>query len=252
MHPAGHVKYEYLASGLLYCEGCQVKMVVQTRFKQRGKVLKTPQGDYRCRRRSQGYPGPKCVCQIGAKKLDAQVWAKVWALFANPGEFERRIKEKIATLQTQEEDAKGTCEKLERQQEDLLLERQKVITQWRKGKMTDEDYDLQIASLTIEQEELERELNEKRLLVGNKAERLIEVARLYREKVVNGATGLNDEPKTPEEARLQFQIRRKFVERLVTRVEVMADKVVKVYTEINLAEATEETNPVQINQESTH
>jgi DNA invertase Pin-like site-specific DNA recombinase len=251
VHPAVHVKHDYLAMGFLYCGVCNVKMTSQTRVRRHGKELKTPKSEYRCERWHLGFSEPDCPHRMNTKKLDAELWAKVWALFEDPGEFERRIEEKIAVLQATEGDAKVDCEKLEQQQEDLLMERQKVITQWRKGKMTDKDYDLQIAALTIEETELERELNEKRLLVGNKAERLIEAARLYREKVVEGAECLNDKPITPEHARLQFQTRRKFVERLVTRIALQADKTVKVDTEINLAEAAENGGMAQISHPST-
>ncbi len=40
--------------------------------------------------------------------------------------------------------------------------------------------DIQLGALGFEQARLERKLNEKKLLVGNKAERLMELARLFR------------------------------------------------------------------------
>lgn len=108
------------------------------------------------------------------------------------------------------------------------MERQKVITAWRKSKMTDEDYDLQIGALSIEQKGLERELAEKSLLVGDQAEKLIEFAHTYRREIRAGLAELNAKPDSPEEAKRQFALKRKAVETLVTRVEVLSDRSVRV------------------------
>ena len=116
------------------------------------------------------------------------------------------------------------------------MERQKVITQWRKGKMTDMDYDLQLGALTIEQAGVEKDLSKNSLLVGSQAEQLIAVANDYRGDVRRGMAGLNDEPKTPAHARKQFETRRKYIAGLVVRVDVQADKTPLVQLEINLSE----------------
>lgn len=238
-YPAAHVKYDYLAMGLVYCGVCKVKMTTQTRVRRRGKALNTPTSEYRCERWHLGFPGPNCPHRMGVKRLDSEVWGKVWALLTKPGEFERLLMARIMALQAQESDVAAECEKLEQQLDDLATEEQWVITQGRKKKITEAAMDMQLAALAIQRAGLERELSEKRLLVGNGAERLIEAARLYREQAAGGLEGLNDTPLNEEDARRQFELRRKWVVGLVTRVELLADKTVKVDTEFDLLEVAQ-------------
>ena len=129
------------------------------------------------------------------------------------------------------------CERLEKRLDDLVEEQQWVITQGRTKRITQDQMDMQLAALAIEQAGLERELNEKRLLTGDRGEQLLELARLYRERFVFGAGNINAEPRTPDEARLQFEFRRKIVQAIVKRVEVDGDKQISVHTEITLIPA---------------
>jgi len=115
-----------------------------------------------------------------------------------------------------------------------VLERQRVYTWARKGQINDEDMVQQLAAIGIEESGIQRELSEKRLLVGNRAERLIELAQDYRERVKNGIEGLNGKPQNEEETRLQFTFRRKLVEGIVKRVDVLSDKTITVQVELDL------------------
>lgn len=88
--------------------------------------------------------------------------------------------------------------------------------------------------LTLEQEGLERELAEKRLMAGNRVEELREFARIYREEVKAGAKEINQQPQTPEEAALYFKWQRRIIDRFVERVDVNPDKSTMVHTKIAL------------------
>lgn len=94
--------------------------------------------------------------------------------------------------------------------------------------------ELRLAGMILEESELERELAEKRLLVGNQADQLLELLDIYRAECATGMAAINTQPETPEQEQLQFETRRKFVERLVTRVDAHKDKSVTVTLEINL------------------
>jgi hypothetical protein len=72
------------------------------------------------------------------------------------------------------------------------------------------------------------------LLVGNRAEQLLQMAKLYRERVQVGHAAVSKELKTPEEIEAQFNARRRITEELVTKVEVNREKEVVVFTEIRL------------------
>lgn len=222
-YPAGHVKYDYLGLGLVYCAACGWKMHVVTRNR-RG----TPEGEYRCPKAFFGYPEHDCPKRVGWHKLDERLWEAVNAYLADDALFETAIADKIDALRREESDAEGRAARIESRLEALSMERQKVITAWRQGRMTDADYDLQLGGMTIEQKGLERELAEARLLTGNRAERLIEFANDYRHNIRAGLAGLLTKPGTPEEAGRQFEIKRRAVETLVTRVDVAADKSLRV------------------------
>jgi hypothetical protein len=113
------------------------------------------------------------------------------------------------------------------------LERQRVYTWARKGRINDDDMDRQLAAIWIEESELKRELNDKRHLLGDRAKRLLEVAKIYRERVIAGVR-VNFDPQTPEEKHALFEWRRKVVQGIVKRIEVATDKSIsKVQIELN-------------------
>ena len=63
------------------------------------------------------------------------------------------------------------------------------------------------------------------------------VAPAYREAVVGGAVDLTQEPETSAEAARVFQFKRKMVEGLVKRVDVLADKTTQVTFELDFSTA---------------
>ena len=76
-------------------------------------------------------------------------------------------------------------------------------------------------------------MRDKSLLVGNRAERLLAVARAFREAVVGGAVDVTKEPETPEEAARVWQFKKTMVEGLVTRVEARPDQPIKITVDVD-------------------
>ena len=112
--------------------------------------------------------------------------------------------------------------------------RQWGITQARKKTVTDEDMEQQLATLTAQENEPKRELMDKSLLVGNRAEHLLEFVNQYRANLRGKLDWLNSEPQTPEEGERQFKARRQIVEAIVKRVNVYTDKTAEVVFEFDL------------------
>ncbi|HTP10156.1 MAG TPA: hypothetical protein VMP08_18005 [Anaerolineae bacterium] len=83
---------------------------------------------------------------------------------------------------------------------------------------------LQLAAIGTEETVLKRELSGKSLLVGDRAQRLIDFANLYREKLRAGADFLNSAPETPGAAAEQFALWREVVESIVDHIEVDANQ----------------------------
>jgi DNA invertase Pin-like site-specific DNA recombinase len=92
-----------LAPGLVYCVACQVRMGIVRMKKPNGKHWDY----YRCNNVSRYCSLPGCARLLSVKKVDAEIWRKVWNLISEPDEFERALKKQVAALQTEETDAAG-------------------------------------------------------------------------------------------------------------------------------------------------
>ncbi len=234
-YPAGNLKIEALVSGLIYCAACNVRM-----RSARKKTFRPKNGRvywynyYLCHNTFTRCAKPGCARTVRTDRIDAEVWEKVWNLISKPERFKQAIDARVAQLKAQEIDAESECKKLAKRLEELSIQRQMVITWARERRITEADLDTQLKVIDAQQAVLERELGDKQLLIGGKAERLKELAEIYREQVTAGAENINAQSKTPKQAKLQLEARRKIVERLVTRVDLKTDKSTEVRTEIDL------------------
>ena len=224
-NPVRHVRPEFLAAGLVYCDVCDVRMSLSSQRKQRRNCATSR---YRCNTALQAAQRPECPRQMGAKKLDAEVWVRVWGFMTKKQGFTEAVEQRIKELQAQEMAAAAECGELESRLQGLEEERQRVITAHRKAIISDNDLEKQLAMTGVEQQELERELDAARPLIGDQSKRLMEVARVYRENVQAGFEALNATPATPEQAKLQFTARRQLVQGLVQKVRVGKDQKVSI------------------------
>jgi hypothetical protein len=233
-HPLHHVKYDYLISGLAYCQACGIKLAAKTR-----RAHEHSYSFYFCNYYNQGlsvHADSGCCRAISSHKLDQQVWEMVWRVLSDDVFFESRVHEKIEALRRAEQSAEADIERLERGLDDIAMHRQKIINWALAGKITEDDMQLQLSAIGHEEIALKRELSDKSLLVGDRAQRLIDFANLYREKLRAGADFLNSVPGTPEMAAEQFALRREVVESIVDRIEVDANKYAHVTFVFDLSE----------------
>jgi DNA invertase Pin-like site-specific DNA recombinase len=229
----GRSQVPALAAGLLHCEACGTKMFVDS-HRMGDKFYPS----YRCNNNSRRNHVVNCAKSVNVKRVDAEVWEKLWVKISKPGELEAAIQERITELQAQEFDAAAECEKLQARLDDLVMKRQQIIA-WAQDKViTQSDMELRLASFSFEQAELERDLRDKRLLVGNHAERLLVAARVYREHVLSGAIDVTKEPESKEEADEIFNFKRKMVEAFVSRVDVLPDKTTRVTLDLEFPEVS--------------
>ncbi|NUM43761.1 MAG: recombinase family protein [Anaerolineales bacterium] len=228
-----------LAPGVIYCAACGVKMRV-VRYKKRNSkgILTGKYYDYyRCNNLAHLCSLSGCAGLKRIQKTDAEIWEKIWPLLSKPGALEKALEARISELQAQESNAETDCQYLEQELQNLFLERQKVVTWARKELITEDDLQVQLFSLSQQEKSLKRYLTDARLLVGNRAERLLQVVKLYREKTIIGYEVVNQNGNTPEQTAAIFEARRRIIEGLVTKVEVMEDGSVKVEAEIHLDES---------------
>jgi DNA invertase Pin-like site-specific DNA recombinase len=230
-YPAGNLKAQVLAAGLVYCEQCKVMMSLTS--KRRHGCTYTYYYCNGCKRRagfSKRVDG--CAGYGRVEIVDGWVWGKVWDEISDPVKFEARVRAALAEKQAQEVDAAAVCKDLEDKLDALAFERQKVVTWARKGVIGDDDLGTQLAALTFEEAGLRRELADKRVLVGDRAERFIAFAMDFRERLVKGAQ-VNFDPQTPAEVKALFEYKRWVVQGVVKRVDVRADKTTAVHIEFD-------------------
>jgi site-specific DNA recombinase len=231
-YPAGNYKENALAAGLVYCSVCNLKMGVSSTTNKQGKRYTY----YRCQNLSYDVEKPGCARHIPFKKLEDELWKRVWKLISEPGVFENELNKRIELVKGREADASSTIEGLEGQLNDILMEREQVITWARKKIITEDDLEKQLAALDFQQSTIRHDLADNRLLVGNRAERLLELAGLFRNRVVNAARLVNDQPEDEQKAAANFQTKKTIIRAIVTRVEVKEDKSLKIYTVFNFDE----------------
>lgn len=228
-YPCGNLRERSLAAGLIFCKACGTRMTV----KRYSNLIY-----YTCNRMREtaGDRAPGCAAYRNISLLDAELWEKVWNLISEPGKLEEALEKRIQELQAEETDAGAAVESLERRLSELTIERQQVITWARQKRITEQDLDIQLSVLDGEERDLYRDLDNKRLLVGDRAERLIALAQETRALAIEGWEAVNGIPEDEDQARLQFEFRKKIVQSCVTRVEVSEDKSITVYTEFDFGE----------------
>lgn len=102
---------------------------------------------------------PDCPKSIGHKLLDDYVWNKVVEVLKDPGVLLGGAQRYVNSLSSRAQENEINIEELTKQLDELTLERQWVITQARKGKLTDEDMDYQLTNLNIQELSLKKKLN---------------------------------------------------------------------------------------------
>jgi len=237
-HPARNVKYKYLGTGVVYCSACNVKMSSFTAkaYKNGKPCTSKMKREYRCGHFLCGYHKPGCPHRISVNKLDTQLWEKVWSLLNDKENLEAAIQDRLEVLREEEIDSRSEIERLNFELEKLNDERQWVITQARKGTITDSDMEYQLGSLAAQEKLIIAELADKSLLVGNRSEKLLDFVEQYRQRLREGLNWLQEEPRNLKEADKQFLAKRKIVDAIVKRVNVFENKSIEVEFVFDLSE----------------
>ncbi len=228
-YPAGNTRESYLAAGLVFCSVCKVRCnIVSSHNGKRKDGSPKKYIFYQCSN-VPNIDHTDHFTRGSARKIDDLVWEKTWKVISDPDFFEQELQKKIDELRAQEINAQEVCEKLEQQLDDISMERQKVITWARKGLINEDDMGTQLLALSFQEISLKSELADKRILVGDRADKLQFVAKAYREQVMVGLENINRQQPTPEQKKEQFDFKRKIVQAIVKRVDIHPDKTVTVH-----------------------
>lgn len=186
-----NVKEDYLCRGMIVCP-CGWKWGARTCHSagQRGKC-----GYYACQRRG-AQPEqvhPDCPGTIGSKKLDDYVWGFVVTICENPAIVQAAIDDRVAQLRAEQGDVEAEAEKLQRGLDHITEERQWVITQARRGRITEDDMDMQLTALDFQALDLRKKRDDKvaAIAVQQQAEHLKAWADEYLADINRGLQVLN-------------------------------------------------------------
>ena len=181
-----NVKEDYLCRGMVSCL-CGWNWTVRTC---RGPYQKGKSGYYGCARKDHQpeQVHQDCPCTIGAKKLDTFVWEFVVNICRNPEIVQNGIDAKIARLQQELGDIEYEAEQLQNELDRLEDERQWVITTARKGKISDDDMESQLAAIELQAVELRKKRDDKlsAILVQQQADHLKDWANQYLANLADG------------------------------------------------------------------
>jgi site-specific DNA recombinase len=240
-HPVRNVKHDYLISGFLYCP-CERKWQVRTasskmRRNRRGELVprKSFNGVYWCPQFHKEAIHPDCPRSIGQGKAEDFVWNKVCGVILKPESLLMGVRQYVDELLEQSKSVTAENERIQKELDAIAMERQWVITQARKGRITDEDLDYQLGSLTFQELSLRRDMIH--------LSEVIDFTRLedwegkvceYLSDLQLGLESLNAAPRNKEERHEIFKIKKKIVETLVEKVLIGKDRQMKVVFRVNL------------------
>ncbi len=224
---AHNMKREYLLKGLIHCN-CkrrwQVRAGSYTRKNRRGEKVprKTLYPTYFCGQFHSDLIHPNCPRTIGGKLADEYVWSKICEVLDKPEVLIGKARQHIAELQQESSNVQADVERLEKELENIITERQWVITQARKGRITEDDLDSQLAALSIQESGLKRELTSCQQTIDLKAIEGWEgkVAE-YLSDLKAGLEWLNASPQDDEEALRQLEEKQRTVRTLIERVNIV-------------------------------
>ena len=245
-HPAFREKNDYLIGGLLYCD-CDRKWATKTtkvRRNRKGVLVQrpTPIGVYFCPQRHKGLIADTCPRSINTLKADKIVWQKVYTAVNKPEYLLGQASRYVDQLKEKMKTAKDDQERIRKELAGLVDERQWIITQARKSRITSKDMEQQLSSVAMLEIELKRELS----TIGHaiSIELLDEwdvKVKEYLQDLQVGIDALNNTvPQNDEELREVFELKKKIVDTLVEKVTIDQDRTLHVHIRLNLLSILED------------
>ncbi len=232
------MEHEYTTAwcaGLVYCAGDQWKMSCGYNY-QDGRFL--PYYEYyRCTHEYHhgGSPqDPKHIPVVVMSWLDRYVWNAIYQWLSDPAFFEARIEERVEQLRASQQNNQENRQALVDRVEALREERRRVTVMYRKKYINDDELGEQMGAIEAEEAELQSDLAQTEDGYGEEIDRLVELARTYRERMAAGIVNLQYEPTDPNKFRTWSDMVKGIIQALVLRVEVDSKYSVKILTHVDL------------------
>jgi site-specific DNA recombinase len=239
-YPVRNVKHNYLIGGLLYCScnrrwGARVNKYTRKNRKGITVERKSFYWIYFCPEGHKEMVHPDCPRSIGAKKADNYVWEKVSEALSDPDVLLGNIKMHIAELLQQAVTVLDDKERIQKELDSIIMERQKIITWARKGTITDEDMEYQLGALTLQEMDLKHELATYGEIVQlTELNDWEKIAREYFLDLRAGIASLNKAPENEQEEDEIYQFKRKIIKTLVNRITIDKQRNLKIEIRVDI------------------
>jgi DNA invertase Pin-like site-specific DNA recombinase len=233
-YPKHRKKNDYLLAGHIKC-ACNLTWRARTAAHRRSRKRewverKTPISTYFCPQLHKELRPPECPKSVRAKRAETQVWEKLYEFVMNPDFLLAQANELVHELQQNYEYLQKTQKQLLEELEEQFIYRQQVITEARKARRVDADFDKQMSGLYEIEEQLKRELS----VVEQKKETFIGMdwGTKVNEYVTDLQAGIEEmnsaTPQTPEEQHRNFLLKKQLVDELVEEAIIDGKRDIKV------------------------
>lgn len=236
-----------LLRGLLYCD-CGYRWRAQGTASHYqtvdGQWLKRKEifGTYVCANQHDELISPDCPRRITRREADLEVWRQVRNAINHPDLLLDQARIMVTELMTNVDVGHADRERIEKELERLYFDRQRTITQARKGGISEDEMEGRLNELYRLEVELKNELAsieqsvDKHLLDGWE-EKVIR----YLDDLKVGIQTLTAEPSSDQEWLKTFELKLQIVQLLVEKVTIDIHKQLTVTIHLNLLELLEES-----------
>ena len=203
----------------------------------RGKVdRKTLYGTYYCSQRHAEAISPECPRTICSKLADGIVWDKVAEVLNNPAGLIASANKHIQNIRSEAEERLSDKNRIEQEMDAMQLEHQWIITQARKGNITEDDMDQQLGQLTLQESTFSQELGlTKSVLDLPILDNWEQTAREYLETIRRGLDSLKENAAKYDQGRHDiFKIKRQIVATLVEKIDISSARELKATFRLDL------------------
>jgi site-specific DNA recombinase len=239
-YSARPVKHYYLIPGLLHCD-CGYKWQhrgAASHFRNaRGKWVarKIINGIYFCPGHHEELISPECPRSISRRDADREVWRQVCNAINNPEILLDQARLIVDELMVEVTYSNTDRDRIEKELENIVYNRQWTITQTRKGGISEVDMDRQLNEYSQLEVSLKGELSSMRQAID---ERLLidweaKVVQ-FLDDLKDGIQALNDDPENDAEWLEAFELKQQIVQLLVERVTIDINRQLIVTIHLNL------------------
>jgi hypothetical protein len=192
-------------------------------------------GYYSCRCQHDELRSVECPRHVNSRKADEEVWNQICHVIENPDVLLDQAKIMVEELRSSIVNYSADQERIQKELDALISNRQWVITQARKGGITEQEMDWQLSEMSMQEAALKQELSVTCESIDSDTMLNWDFhVRQYLADMQEGITGLRKFPVGTREEREILKLKRQIIETLVEKVIVDRNQQYKVTIRLNL------------------